>query len=166
MPLASGGLWPERNFVKYCFETTTKFDILISVLHHWNQHLAPSLQVRGDTIFTIFQKTNLVKRLCTIVRHAQPSKKLRLQWQSFSLLHMSCCIYWFGSKVKHCLLLWGVMSLYLLPHRTMVWYLRGKEPHSNQLHFYHLVTNTMASSVEIFCTIMLHSSKKTYSSSK
>ena len=124
MPLASGGLWPERNFVKYCFETTTNFDILISVLHHWNKHLAPSLQVRGDTIFTIFQKANLVKRLCTIVRHAQPSKKLRLQWLPFSLLHMSCCIYWFGSKVKHCLLLWGVMSLYLLPHRTMVWYLR------------------------------------------
>ena len=165
MPLASGGLYPERNFVKYCFETTTNFDILISVLHHRNQHLSPSLQIRGDTI--CFEKLIWLKdftRSLVIL-----SQVRTCNFSDYIPVPYTCapCICWFGQKVKNCPLLWDATRLYLLPHRTIVWYLLGEGPHSNQLHFYHLVINTMTTtSVEILCTILLHSLETTYSSSK
>ena len=77
------------------------------------------------------------------------------------------CIYWFGQKVKNCHLLWDAMRLCLLPHQRIVWYLLGEGPHSNQLHFYHLVINTMTTtSVELLCTTLLSILETTYSSSK
>ena len=59
-----------------CFGLNTNCVMLTSVLHHQNQHLSPSLQVRGYVHYLLW-RTNLVKRLHMVSRNYQWSKK----WQ-------------------------------------------------------------------------------------
>ena len=53
MPLASDGLRPEKKLVKYCFETTTHFDIILSFSTSKRRH-------------HFLKKANPVKRRSTI----------------------------------------------------------------------------------------------------
>ena len=80
----------------------------------------------------------------------QPSKKLRLRWLVFSshkypMLHLM--IRWENQTLPSSL---RCHTALFTAHRTMAWCLLGEEPHPNQLHFYHHVTNTTTTSVEIF----------------
>ena len=132
------GLWRFLAGAEFCeifFRDNRKF---------WHIDIGPSLQKTNISFFvyarweTILRKSNLVKWLRTIFRHAKPSRELQfmLEWRLFtlSLTHVMLHALIFGWKCKPCLCLWGVMSLYLLSHRTIVWYLLDEELHPNQLH--------------------------------
>ena len=117
--------------------------------------------------YHFFRTANLVKRLYTVTRHLRSSKNLQLQWLHSSSLQMCSMYLLIWPESQNCHLLWDSMRLYLLPHWRIVWYLLDEGPHSNQLHFYHLVVNTTTTiSVELLCTTLLSILETTYSSSK
>ena len=166
MPLVSEGFWPGRNFVKYFFETTANFDILISVLH-CRKPISPSLSTQDEKPF--FENLILLNDFArSFVMLSQVGNCNLCSSDDFlhCPLHMSCCMHWFLARNANPVFVSEVSCCFIYCHTEQLFdiYLT-KNFIQTSFMFYHLVANTMITPVEILCTTLSHSSRTSYSNS-